>query len=145
MPRNVFISLFFCVSAHCVVWVGEGERGKLLYRLLVATHSSDFLHSSLTHDRRRQCLSNIQCFILGSYNSVIGFHIQGVQEKLCFSQFTAIPPSPTLLEETFKALNAMRVYSHSYWLVFYVQPIAAECWRGRGGKLSRILGKKHNI
>ena len=24
---------------------------------------------------------------------------------------------------------------------FFVQPIAAECWRGRGGKLSRILGK----
>ena len=36
----------------------------------------------------------------------------------------------------------MRVYSHSYWLVIFVQPIAAECWRGRGGKLSRILGKK---
>ena len=31
----------------------------------------------------------------------------------------------------------MRVYSHSYWLV-----IAAERWRGRGGKLSRNLGKK---
>ena len=24
---------------------------------------------------------------------------------------------------------------------FFVQPIAAECWRGRGGKLLRILGK----
>ena len=23
----------------------------------------------------------------------------------------------------------------------YVQPIAADCWRGRGGKLSRFLGK----
>ena len=27
------------------------------------------------------------------------------------------------------------------WL-FFVQPIAAECWRGRGGKLLRILEKK---
>ena len=36
----------------------------------------------------------------------------------------------------------MRVYSHSYWLViFFLQPIAAECWRERGGKLSRILEK----
>jgi len=26
--------------------------------------------------------------------------------------------------------------------IFFVQPIAAECWRGRGGKLLRILGKK---
>ena len=37
----------------------------------------------------------------------------------------------------------MPVYSHSFWLViFFVQPIAAECWRGRDGKLSRIFGKK---
>ena len=28
-------------------------------------------------------------------------------------------------------------------LYFFVQPIAAECWRGKGGKLSRILGKKN--
>ena len=28
---------------------------------------------------------------------------------------------------------------------FFVQPIAVECWRGKGGKLSRILGMKHNI
>ena len=24
---------------------------------------------------------------------------------------------------------------------FFVQPMAAGCWRGRGGKISRILGK----
>ena len=36
----------------------------------------------------------------------------------------------------------MRMHSHSYWLVIFVQPIAAECRRGRGGKLSRILWKK---
>ena len=28
---------------------------------------------------------------------------------------------------------------------FFVQPIEAECWWGRGGKLLRIPGKKHNI
>ena len=28
---------------------------------------------------------------------------------------------------------------------FFVQPIAAECWRGRGGKLSRIRGKNTNF
>ena len=39
----------------------------------------------------------------------------------------------------------MRVYSHSYWQAIFVQPIAAECWCGRGGKLSRILGKKNTI
>ena len=57
-----------------------------------------------------------------------------------FSQFTATPPSPTSLYDTFKALNVMRVYSHSYCLVVFVQPISG--WRGRGGKLLRILGKK---
>ena len=36
----------------------------------------------------------------------------------------------------------MRVYSLSYWLVFFVQPIAADCWRGRGSKLARIHEKK---
>ena len=39
----------------------------------------------------------------------------------------------------------MRVYSHSIGRYFFVQPIGAECWRGRGGKLSRILGKKNTI
>ena len=38
-----------------------------------------------------------------------------VFRKNCvFSQFTATPPSPTPLYKTLKALNAMRVYSHSY-------------------------------
>ena len=39
----------------------------------------------------------------------------------------------------------MRVYSHSYLLIIFVQPIAVACWRGRGRKLSRILEKKHTI
>ena len=49
-------------------------------------------------------------------------YIQGVQEKNCgfFSQFTATPLSPTPLEETFNDLNAMEVYSHSYWLVNFL-------------------------
>ena len=37
-----------------------------------------------------------------------------------FPQFTATPPSPTSLRETFKALDAMRVNSHSYWLVIFL-------------------------
>ena len=60
--------------------------------------------------------------------------IQGVQEKMCFLQFTANPPSPTSLKETFKALSAMRVYSHSYWLVFFCttnssRMLASEMWQ----------------
>ena len=49
-----------------------------------------------------------------------------------FSQFTATPPSPTWLEETFNASV------QSLLLAGFAQPTAAECWRGRGGKLSRI-------
>ena len=52
--------------------------------------------------------------------------------------FFTIHHNPSL---AFKAVNAMRVYSHSYWLVVFVQPIAAESWRRRGGKLSSVLGK----
>ena len=43
-----------------------------------------------------------------------------VFRKNCvFSQFTATPPSPTSLLDTFKALNAEQVYSHSYWLEIF--------------------------
>ena len=59
--------------------------------------------------------------------------IQGVQEKISFfSKFTAT--TITSLWETFKALKAMRVYSHSYWLViFYTtnsgRALARERWQ----------------
>ena len=36
-----------------------------------------------------------------------------------------------------------RPSKHSYWMVFFVQPITAKCWCGRGGKLLRILEKKY--
>ena len=42
----------------------------------------------------------------------------------------------------------MRVCSHSYWLVIFCTTNSSSRvreWRGRGDKLSRILGKKHNI
>merc|ERR1712105_56655 len=43
-----------------------------------------------------------------------------VFRKNCvISHFTATPPSSTSLYEAFKILNAMRVYSHSYWLVIF--------------------------
>ena len=39
-----------------------------------------------------------------------------LRKNYVFSQFTVTPPSSTSL---FKALNAMPVYCHSYWLVFF--------------------------
>ena len=41
------------------------------------------------------------------------------RKNCVFSQFNATPLSPTSLLETFKALNAMRAKSHSYWLVIF--------------------------
>ena len=46
------------------------------------------------------------------------------------------------LQEFFKAFNAMRVNSHSYWMLANIcTTIVAQCWRGRGGKIMKILGK----
>ena len=71
------------------------------------------------------------------------FHSTGCSGKIVF--FT-IHCNPTL------AFIAVRVRQSSHRNAsveslllagyFFVQPIAAECWRGRVGKLSRILGKK---
>ena len=41
------------------------------------------------------------------------------RKNLVFSQFTTTPHSPLSLQGTFKALNALGVYSHSYWLVIF--------------------------
>ena len=70
-----------------------------------------------------------------------------VHEKIVvfFSQFTATPHSPTSLRENFKTLNAMRVYSHSYWLVIFctTNSIAGE-GELEAGNFREFL-KKHNI
>ena len=65
--------------------------------------------------------------------------LQGVQEKSCF--FT-IHCNPSLAYIAVGHLQSPQcnpsVYSHSYWLVFFSQPISAECGRGR---LLRIIEK----
>ena len=43
--------------------------------------------------------------------------LQGVHEKIVFLH-NSLQPLPRLRD--FKALNAMRVYSHSYWLVIFL-------------------------
>ena len=45
--------------------------------------------------------------------------IQGVREKLCFSQSTANHPSPSYrCKRSFK-LNSMWIYCHSYWCAIF--------------------------
>ena len=58
------------------------------------------------------------------------FKYRVFRKKCVFSQFTATPPSPSSLKETLKALNAMRIYSHSYWLAINC---TAEYRQGGGG------------
>ena len=66
------------------------------------------------------------CFLCSSHNTYRVFI------KYCvFSQFTATPPSRL---HRFKALNAMQVYSHSYWLVIFCttnssRVLARERWQ----------------
>ena len=65
-------------------------------------------------------------------------YCSGPWSTVCLGQIVffhnSLQPLPRLHRcKTFKALNTMRVYSF---------PIG---WRGRGGKLSRFLGKKHPV
>ena len=74
-----------------------------------------------------------------------GFQYRVFRKNCIFSQFTATPPSSISLDETFKALNAMRVYSHSYWQVIFCttnssRSLARERWQTSWNSL-----KKHNI
>ena len=64
--------------------------------------------------------------------------VTGVQEKLCFFKIHYNPSLAYIAVQCECTVNPIGLY-------FFVQPIAAECWRGRGGKLSRIHEKKHNI
>ena len=61
------------------------------------------------------------------------FCMYWVFRKNCVFSSTASHPS---LQKIFKALNTMRVYSHSYWLANSEQPIA-----GRDDKIMKIREK----
>ena len=76
----------------------------------------------------------------GSYCSKNSIHIQGVSEKLCFSESSATHPLFYIsLQETFEVLKECTVTPIGW--PFFVQPIAAHCWRSRGRKVLKILGK----
>ena len=62
---------------------------------------------------------SLEIKIKAQYNLILNRWYRVFRKNCVFSQFTATPPSPTTLWETFKALKAMRVYSHSYWLVIF--------------------------
>ena len=45
--------------------------------------------------------------------------IQGVQEKLCSFTIRCNPSLAYIAVEIFKLITALRMYSHSYWLVIF--------------------------
>ena len=93
-----------------------------------------------------------------------------VKSKTCFSQFSSNTdkrlkvsyvckqPFPSLhikcrsithhykRSSKFSTQCKCVLYSHFYWLSFFLRPIAsAQCWRGRGGKIIKMLRKKHKF
>ena len=92
------------------------------------------------------------------------FQMQGhlfnrTHSSLTYSHPRSVPSLPSAMYRVFRnnvlvhnSLHPLprlhrckRPSKHSYWMLFFVQPTTAKCWCGRGGKLLRILGKKHNI
>ena len=75
-------------------------------------------------------------------------NLQGVQENFCFFTIHCNPsPSPTShrCKRPSKLSTQFKCTVTPFGWYFFVQPITAECWRERGGTLSRILGKKNTI
>ena len=57
----------------------------------------------------------------------------------------SLQPIPPPTYWRFRDLNAMRVHSQSFSLQYSVQPKVAQRWRGRGGKILKILGEKFSL
>ena len=64
-----------------------------------------------------------------------------ISKKICFSR-EIIQPIPRR-HTAARDLYTVQVYCHSsLGLTFAVRPIAAQCWRGKGGNILKIMTKK---
>ena len=70
------------------------------------------------------------------------YDIKGVQEKLCSFTIHCNPSLAYIVVRDLQCFQRIASVESLLLAAFFVQPIAAECWRGRAGKLSRILEKK---
>ena len=77
--------------------------------------------------------------IVSSYGILHNFYLHICTQPLLIFGFMVWSFSPTDLSPTHT--NNASLQSLLLAGNFFVQPIAAECWRGRGGKLWGILGK----
>ena len=71
---------------------------------------------------------------ISSLSVLKSLDIQGAQEKLCWFHNSLHPSLAYIAVKTFKAFNAMRVYSRSYWLVIFCttnssRVLARERWQ----------------
>ena len=72
----------------------------------------------------------------------VGEKVQGVQEKLFF---LTIHCNPSLAYIAVRDLQSSQRNVSVKSLLLAGNVCTTNSWRGRGGKLKRILGKKHNI
>ena len=113
-------------------------NGKIIDRdahTFCASASGCYIYSCLP-----PVLPPVQLFII--FPSIKG-QVKCVQEKLCFFP---IKCNPSLAYIAVRDLQSSQFNASVQSLLWagslLLQPIAAECWRGRGGKLSRILRNK---
>ena len=66
-------------------------------------------------------------------------YLQGVQEKLCFFTIHCNPSIAYIAVRDFQSSQRNTVTPIGW--DFFVKSIAAQCWRGRGGKLREFLEK----
>ena len=111
-----------------------------------------FLSTVITNQRDFKACINHKYFFLydasttGEWayidNLLVPFYQkQGVQEIAFFHN--SLQPLPRLhcCKRPLKLSTQCECTVTPIGWQFFVQPIAAECWRGKSGKLSRILGK----
>ena len=148
--RNLLFSLIRAIP-RCYLTIisrrwylswGGGGRG-----LLSARHC--WWGASRWRPRRAWCLSNL---------SILSPGVLWMWHKLCVSLFSiyrvfrnfffynSLQPLPRLhLPKTFKAINAMRVYSRSYWLAIFSTTNSSRVLARERWQTFENSWKKHNI
>ena len=110
--------------------VGKNGRSILSEYMHRISYKSDNLWSSYAHE----CLP-------GTIVTIRTYRYRVFIKNCVFSELSATH----ILHVVEWQLIIARDPSVQSLLLVDQQPIAAECWQGRGGELSRILEKKHNI
>ena len=121
----MFISHFYMLTSYLKKKIKKRRQPEFRSKILHIFFSFDFepvlvfLSRFLTF-----------CFVFSAWTSAtscrdaefvvwLTYTYRVFRKNCVFFTIHCTPPSPTSLSEAFKALNAMKVYSHSYWLVIF--------------------------